>query len=129
MVEGRSKQAFKTWSAERPRAWRDQVEVVALGGFTGFKTATTEGLPDAVAVMDTFHVVRLGGDAPDQRWRRVQQDLHGHRGREDDPLHRARRTLRAGADPLTEKQQDRLEALFAAPPTSRLRRHGRSTSG
>ena len=35
-----------------PQAWRDQVEVVAMDGFTGFKTATTEELPDAVAVMD-----------------------------------------------------------------------------
>jgi hypothetical protein len=39
MVEGRSKQAFKTWLAERPRSWREQVEVVAMDGFTGFKTA------------------------------------------------------------------------------------------
>jgi transposase len=45
MVEGRSKQAFKTWLAERPKAWREQVEVVAMDGFTGFKTATTEELP------------------------------------------------------------------------------------
>ncbi len=51
MVEGRSKQAFKTWLAERPDAWRDQVEVVAMDGFTGFKTATAEELPDAVAVI------------------------------------------------------------------------------
>ena len=66
MVEGRSKQAFKTWLADRPQAWRDSVEVVAMDGFTGFKTATTEELPDAVAVMDPFHVVRLAGDALDR---------------------------------------------------------------
>ena len=59
MVEGRSKSVFKTWLSERDQAWRDQVEVVAMDGFTGFKTATTEELPDAVAVMDPFHVVRL----------------------------------------------------------------------
>ena len=58
MVQGRSKQAFKTWLAERPKVWRDGLEVVAMDGFTGFKTATTEELPDAVAVMDPFHVVR-----------------------------------------------------------------------
>jgi len=52
MVEGRSKSAFKTWLADRDQAWRDTVEVVAMDGFTGFKTATTEELPDAVAVMD-----------------------------------------------------------------------------
>jgi transposase len=61
MVEGRSKAAFKTWLADRPQAWRDAVEVVAMDGFTGFKTATAEELPDAVTVMDPFHVVRLAG--------------------------------------------------------------------
>jgi transposase len=113
MVEGRSKQAFKTWLAERPQAWRERVEVVAMDGFTGFKTAATEELPDAVAVMDPFHVVRLAGDALDQCRRRVQQAIHGHRGRKEDPLYRARRTLHTGAGILTDKQKDRLVSLFA----------------
>jgi transposase len=73
MVEGRSKQAFKVWLADRPEAWREAVEVVAMDGFTGFKTATTEELPDAVPVMDPFHVVRLAGDALDECRRRVTQ--------------------------------------------------------
>ncbi|RFU18755.1 ISL3 family transposase [Geodermatophilus marinus] len=112
MVEGRSKQAFKTWLAARPEAWRTGLEVVAMDGFTGFKTATAEELPEAVAVMDPFHVVRLAGDALDRCRRRVQQDLHGHRGRKDDPLYRARRTLHTGADLLTDRQRQRLTALF-----------------
>jgi transposase len=49
MVAGRSKQAFRDWLADRPQHWRDQVEVVGMEGFTGFKTATAEELPDAVA--------------------------------------------------------------------------------
>jgi transposase len=85
-----------------------------MDGFTGFKTATTEELPDAVAVMDPFHVVRLAGDALDRCRRRVQQNLHGHRGQKNDPLYRARRTLHTGADLLTDKQKDRLSDLFAA---------------
>jgi transposase len=113
MVEGRSKQAFKTWLAGRPQAWRDAVEVVAMDGFTGFKTATAEELPDATPVMDPFHVVRLAGDALDRCRRRVQQTIHGHRGRADDPLYRARRTLHTGADLLTSTQHQRLETLFA----------------
>lgn len=112
MVEGRSKQAFTTWLAERPQAWRDGLEVVAMDGFTGFKTATTEELPEAVAVMDPFHVVRLAGDALDRCRRRVQQDLHGHRGHTNDPLYRARRTLHTGADLLTDRQRQRLTVLF-----------------
>ncbi len=83
-----------------------------MDGFTGFKTATTEELPDAVAVMDPFHVVRLAGDALDRCRRRVQHDLHGHRGMRDDPLSRARRTLHTGADLLTDRQRARLSALF-----------------
>ena len=113
MVQGRSKAAFKAWLADRPQAWRDRVEVVAMDGFTGFKTATAEELPDAVAVMDPFHVVRLAGDALDRCRRRVQQDTHGHRGRTGDPLYRARRTLHTGTDLLTDKQKTRLTALFA----------------
>ena len=114
MVEGRSKAAFKTWLAEREDAWRQGVEVVAMDGFSGFKTATTEELPEATAVMDPFHVVRLAGDALDACRRRVQQDTRGHRGRAGDPLYSARRTLLTGAGLLTDKQRDRLEKLFRA---------------
>ena len=37
MVEGRSKKVFKTWLEDRPAAWKDKIEVVAMDGFTGFK--------------------------------------------------------------------------------------------
>ncbi len=114
MVEGRSKQAFKTWLSQQPDAWRDAVEVVAMDGFTGFKTATTEELPAATAVMDPFHVVRLAGDALDRCRRRVQLATRDGRGRKGDPLYSARRTLHTGAGLLTDKQKDRLATLFAA---------------
>ncbi len=71
-----------------------------MDGFTGFKTATAEELPDAVAVMDPFH---LAGDALDKCRRRVQLAINGHRGRKDDPLYRARRTLHTGAGFATEE--------------------------
>ena len=113
MVEGRSKAVFKTWLADRPKAWRDGIDVVAMDGFTGFKAAAAEEVPDAVAVMDSFHVVRLAGDALDRCRRRVQLQVHGHRGFKDDPLYKSRRTLHTGADLLTDKQTARLAALFA----------------
>src|SRR5690606_20700107 len=113
MVPGRSKQTFKTWLANRPETFRAGLEVVAMDGFTGFKTATAEELPEATAVMDPFHVVRLAGNALDRCRRRVQQDTRGHRGRAGDPLYRARRTLHTGADLLTDRQRERIEALFA----------------
>ena len=85
-----------------------------MDGFTGSRTAPAEELPDAVTVTGPFHAVRLAGDAPDRCRRRIQPSIHGHRGRTDDPLYRARRTLHTGAGLLTGKQKDRLLALLAA---------------
>ncbi len=36
-----------------------------MDGFTSFKTATSPGVPEAVAVTDPCHVVRLTGEALD----------------------------------------------------------------
>ena len=108
MVEGRSKQVFKAWLDEQSVAFRDGIEVVAMDGFTGFKTAAAETVPDAVAVMDPFHVVALAGDALDRCRQRIQQQTCGHRGRTGDPLYGIRRVLRTGADLLTDKQKRRL---------------------
>ena len=113
MVPGRSKQVFKQWLKARPKDWRDGIDVVAMDGFSGFKTASVEELPEAVEVMDPFHVVKLAGDALDEVRRRIQQETTGHRGRATDPLYRARRTLHTGADLLTAKQQERIVDLFA----------------
>lgn len=113
MVEGRFKAVFKQWLAARPQQWREGVEVVAMDGFTGFKTAAAEELPDAAPIMDPFHVIPLAGDALENCRRRVQRDVFGRRGRTGDPLYRARRTLLTGAGLLTEKQHARLDEVFA----------------
>ena len=112
MIPGRSKATFQQWLEERPPCWRDRIESIAMDGFAGFKTAAAEELPTAVAVMDPFHVVRLAGDALDQCRRRIQQALHGHRGRAGDPLYACRRILHTGLEYLTDRQWVRLEALF-----------------
>jgi transposase len=37
-----------------------------MDGFTGFETAATNELPDAVTVMAPFHMVRLAGNPLDE---------------------------------------------------------------
>ena len=113
LVEGRSKQVFKTWLEARTEQFRARVQIVAMDGFTGFKTAATDAVPDATAVMDPFHVVALAGDKLNTTRQRVQRELTGERGRRDDPLYKARRTLRTGRTLLTERQKARLDALFS----------------
>jgi transposase len=60
MAEGRSKEVFRTWLAAQPAAFRDGIEVVAMDGFTGFKTAAAEQLPEAATVMDPLPRCRPG---------------------------------------------------------------------
>jgi len=125
MVEGRSKAVFKTWLEAQSAEFRDGIEVVAMDGFTGFKTAAAETVPDATAVMDPFHVAALAGDALDRCRQRVQQDTLGHRGRSGDPLYGIRRVLRTGVELLTDPP--------TRPPDRGLRRRqtrrGRSHLG
>ena len=114
MVPGRSKQVFKTWLASRPDTWRERIEIVAMDGFTGFKSAAAEELPGARAVMDPFHVVHLAGNALDECRRRIQQELHHRRGRATDPLYKARRMLHTRSCLLTPRQQHQILDLFAS---------------
>lgn len=113
MVPGRSKQAFKGWLAQQDPRFRASVEVVAMDGFTGFKTAASEEFPAAVAVMDPFHVVKLVADALDETRRRVQQWIFGRRGRRKDPLFITRKVLLTSTEFLTDKNHRQLENLFA----------------
>ena len=114
MIPGRSKRVFKTWLASQPDTWRERIEIVAMDGFTGFKSAAAEELPDARAVMDPFHVVHLAGDALNECRRRTGQELHHRRGRSTDPLYKARRMLHTRSCLLTSRQQHQLADLFAS---------------
>lgn len=113
MVAGRSAAAMSGWLDERSPEFRAAVEIVAMDGFGGYKTAATTALPEAVTVMDPFHVVALAGHKLDLCRQRVQQDTLGHRGRSGDPLYGVRRALRTRHGLLTERQWTRITAVFA----------------
>jgi transposase len=113
MVAGRSAHALTSWLSAQTPEFRGQVEVVAMDGFGGYKTAATEQLPEATAVMDPFHVVALAGAKLDLCRQRVQQETLGHRGRTGDPLYGVRRTLRTRLPLLSSRQQSRLTTVFA----------------
>lgn len=46
--QGQSKAVFTSWLAGQSKEYRDGIEVVAMDGFTGFKTAVSEELRAAV---------------------------------------------------------------------------------
>lgn len=117
VVEGRSGTVLAGWLGEQDQAWRAGVSTASLDPFRGYATALTSHLPEAVRVLDPFHVVRLALAAVDDVRRRVQHAQTGHRGRTGDPLYGIRRVLRRRADHLSTKARGRLEAgLIAGDP-------------
>lgn len=114
VVAGRSGTAYAGWLKQQLPEFIAGIEHAALDPFRGYANAIDDNLQDAVAVLDAFHVVRLGLKAMEQTRRRVQQDQLGHRGHKHDPLYRIRNVLRAGLDKLTQRQIARLEAGLEA---------------
>ena len=113
-VVGRSGTVYKAWLKAQPDGFIDGVEQAALDPFRGYANAIRDGLPDAVAVLDAFHVVRLGTQVVDEVRRRVQQDTLGRRGHKHDPLYKIRGLLRHGVEHLTERQQAKISRCLDA---------------
>jgi transposase len=107
-VQGRSGKVYADWLTEQGIEVTVTVEHAALDPFGGYANAIRDELPDATAVLDAFHVVKLAGNALDEVRRRVQQDTLHRRGHKDDPLYKIRRTLLTGREHLTDRQRQRL---------------------
>ncbi len=114
LVEGRSATALASWLAAQPAHFAAGVQVVAMDGFAGYKTAAAEVVPDAVTVMDPFHVVALAGAKLDLIRQRIQQQTLGRRGHTGDPLYGIRRIARTRLQLLSVRQYTRLNTVFDA---------------
>jgi transposase len=113
LVPGRSGKAYADWLKERGEEFTAGIKTAALDPFRGYANAIRDELPEAITVLDAFHVVKLGSAMVDEVRRRIQQDTLGHRGRKGDPLFGIRRTLQIGAEHLTDKQSARLDVKLA----------------
>jgi transposase len=109
---GRSGAVYASWLKERNETFRAGIKVATLDPFHGYKNALDNELEDAIAVLDAFHVVKLDTVGVDEVRRRVQQQIHGHRGRRGDPLYGIGNILHCGQEKLTDRQKARLERAF-----------------
>lgn len=113
--------ALASWLHERADQGKAQITTASPDPFRGYATALNQQLPQVLRVLAPFHVTKLGLTAVDQVRRRVQQDIHGHRGHHGDPLYTIRPILRRRADRLCERAWDRLQAgLIAGDPRGQL---------
>jgi transposase len=109
-----SAKAYADWLKDRGPGFTAGIKTAALDPFRGYANAIRDEVPEAITVLDAFHVVKLGSAMVDEVRRRVQQDTLGHRGRKGDPLYGIRRTLQIGAEHLSRKQSARLDAKLNA---------------
>lgn len=116
LVPGRTGTVYADWLAARGEDFRNGIQIAPLDPFAGYKNAIDSELDEATAVLDAFHVVKLGTQAVDEVRRRVQQETLGHRGRKGDPLYRIRRLLQTGIENLTEAQARKIEEVITADP-------------
>jgi transposase len=117
VIEGNAGADVARWLDRQPEGWRAGVEVVATDPHEGYRRGIRPALDHATLVADPFHIVALANRAVDDVRRRVQQERLGHRGRKGDPLYRIRRLLLTGAERLSDRGWQRLQAgLVAGDP-------------
>lgn len=114
VVEGRNAAAASEWIDARPAAWRAGIDWGVLDMSGPYRKTFTDSLPDAVQVVDPFHVSKHANKMLDECRRRVQNETLGHRGHKDDPLYRVRRLLTKGHERLDERGEAKLMSLLEA---------------
>jgi len=100
------------WIDSQPQAWKERICFGSLDMSNLYAAVFRTTLPKALQVVDPFHFVQLANRTLDAVRRRVQIEQHGHRGRKDDPLFRARRVLLVAEEKLDDKASERLTSLL-----------------
>ncbi|MEJ8639845.1 ISL3 family transposase [Streptomyces sp. MS2.AVA.5] len=103
-VEGRTVADVLAWLSTTPLTWRKNIRHVAIDMSAAYRAAIRTGLPDAIVVVDHFHVVQLANKMLSLVRRRTTAEIRGRRGRATDPEWKARRCLLRNREDLTDEQ-------------------------
>jgi len=107
-VAGRTGAAVTAWLDARGQDWKNQVKFVAIDPCAVYRSAVQRTLPDAVIVVDHFHLVRLANQAVTRVRQRVTRQVLGRRGTRRDPAWANRRRLLRGRERLTDQAYARM---------------------
>ena len=120
MIPGRTKGSLARFFRDQGAWWCEQVEIVVSDGSRSYQAAIAQYLPDALHVLDRFHVARWFTEGLTLVRRELQRRPPDQRPPTFEPdLFRARFTLLRRADHLTEAHQAHLNRLFDAHPRLR----------
>lgn len=99
-VKGRTGAAYDDRLTGQGETFRFGIRTATLDRFHGYANAICNELPEAITVLDAFHVVNLGGQIVDEVRRCVQQDSFSHRGRAGDRYYETAAPCRSGRSTL-----------------------------
>ena len=120
MIPGRTKASLTRFFRDQGPDWCRGVKIVVSDGSRSYQAAISQYLPDALHVLDRFHVARWFTEGLTLVRREIQRRPPELRPPTYEPdLFRARFTLLRRADHLSEGHQAHLDRLFNAHPRLR----------
>ena len=120
MIPGRTKASLSRLFRDQGADWCRRVEIVVSDGSRSYQAAIAQYLPDALHVLDRFHVARWFTEGLTLVRREIQRRPPDQRPPTYEPdVFRARFTLLRRADYLSEAHQAHLDRLLDAHPRLR----------
>ncbi len=120
MIPGRTKASLTRLFRDQGADWCRRVEIVVSDGSRSYQAAIAQYLPDALHVLDRFHVARWFTEGLTLVRREIQRRPPDQRPPTYEPdVFRARFTLLRRAGNLSDAHQAHLDRLFDAHPRLR----------
>ena len=120
-VNGRKSADVIAWLEAQDPQWRARITHVSMDTSATYARAARIALPDAVIVVDRFHLVALGNRVVTDYRRELAWARRGRRGRKIDPEWAQRnRLLRAGESLTAEESAKMHAAMRVADPSGGL---------
>lgn len=107
-INGRDAQAVIDWLDQQGEAFKAAITHVTIDMSATYAKAIRQALPQALIVLDHFHLVKRANEMIDEVRRRITQQRRGRRGRATDPEWISRRRLLRAAERLTDDQRVKL---------------------
>ena len=120
-VNGRTSDVVIAWLKEQKPEWRDAITHVSMDTSATYARAARLALPNAVVVVDRFHLVALANRAVTEYRRELAWARRGRRGRKIDPEWAQRNRLLRAGETLTDDEASKMhDAMRAADPSGGL---------
>ena len=120
-VNGRTSDVVIAWLKEQNPEWRAGITHVSMDTSATYARAARLALPNAVVVVDRFHLVALANRAVTEYRRELAWARRGRRGRKIDPEWAQRnRLLRAGENFTDDEAAKMHDAMRVADPSGGL---------